>query len=293
MALQRPAHPLEPIDGVPDVLDFPRDIQPILDRHCVACHHPDRREGGIDLCGDHTPKYSTAYWTITKHGLVADGRNQPYANRAPRSIGSSASRLMEFLTPAHYGVALSELEHKTIRLWIDTSATYPGTYAALGCGMYPVRLPYQVLVDRCSHCHAGQTKPGQKTPALNLTILQASCNLTRPEKSLVLRAPLPVDEGGLALCGKSGFTGKDDPAYLATLRAIQTAATALQTDKRFDMPGFRPNKFYIREMQRFGILPADLRPDQPIDAYETDRQYWRSFWYRPAMERPGPQPNTS
>ena len=37
---------------VPDVFDFPRDIQPILDRHCVECHrtdqagrrrHPDRR----------------------------------------------------------------------------------------------------------------------------------------------------------------------------------------------------------------------------------------------------------
>ena len=45
------------------------------------------------------------------------------------------------------------------------------------------------------------------------------------------------------------------------------------------MPGFRPNKHYIREMKRFGILPADLGLDDPIDVYKTDERYWRSFWY--------------
>ena len=43
MALEHPARPIEPIRGVPDVLDFPRDVQPILDRHCVECHNADRR----------------------------------------------------------------------------------------------------------------------------------------------------------------------------------------------------------------------------------------------------------
>ena len=47
------------------------------------------------------------------------------------------------------------------------------------------------------------------------------------------------------------------------------------------MPGFRPNEHYIREMQRFGILPADLKPDAPIDVYAVDRAYWDSFDYRP------------
>ena len=48
LALHRRASRIEPVPGVPDVLDFPRDIQPILDRHCVECHRPDRREGGRD-----------------------------------------------------------------------------------------------------------------------------------------------------------------------------------------------------------------------------------------------------
>jgi len=38
-------------------------------------------------------------------------------------------------------------------------------------------------------------------------------------------------------------------------------------------------------MKRFGILPAsfDITID-PIDVYEVDRRYWRSFWYRPTVE---------
>ena len=36
--------------------------------------------------------------------------------------------------------------------------------------------------------------------------------------------------------------------------------------KRFDMPDFRPRDEYIREMQRFGFLPKDRGPDDPIGA---------------------------
>ena len=37
-ALARPPSTIAPVAGQPDVFDFPRDIQPVLDRHCVACH---------------------------------------------------------------------------------------------------------------------------------------------------------------------------------------------------------------------------------------------------------------
>ena len=38
-------------------------------------------------------------------------------------------------------------------------------------------------------------------------------------------------------------------------------------------------------MKRFGILSADLEPDDPIDVYQTDERYWRSFWYVPQTRR--------
>jgi hypothetical protein len=47
------------------------------------------------------------------------------------------------------------------------------------------------------------------------------------------------------------------------------------------MSGFRPNRHYIREMQRFGFLPQHLDPNETIDCYAVDRAYWDSFLYPP------------
>jgi hypothetical protein len=51
------------------------------------------------------------------------------------------------------------------------------------------------------------------------------------------------------------------------------------------MPGFRPNQHYLREMQRFGFLPKDLKPGDPVDHYAVDRAYWDSFLYQPQESR--------
>ena len=284
LALKNPPQKITPVAGMPDVFDFPRDIQPILDKHCVECHNPDRRSGRIDLAGDRTPKYSNSYWTVVRHQLVADGRNQPYSNRAPRTIGSSASRLMQLVDGSHHGVRLSDRERATLRLWIETSATYPGTYASLGSGMYTVELPYEMMVSRCGSCHTDDNEQGPRAPQFSFASTQSMCNLTRPEKSLILRAPLAADAGGLELCDEAVFESKRDLGYQRMLAMIKVTAEQLKTHKRFDMPGFRPNKHYVREMKRFGILPSGLGDDDPINVYETDQRYWRSFWYRPPTE---------
>ena len=58
------------------------------------------------------------------------------------------------------------------------------------------------------------------------------------------------------------------------------AKEKLETIKRFDMPGFVPAEGYVREMQRYGVLPATVASDC-IDVYATDASYWRSLWYQP------------
>ncbi len=319
MAMRREPNPIRPIQGIPDVLDFPRDIQPILDKHCVSCHNPDRFDGRVDLCGDHTPLFCESYWTITQRGLVSDGRNEPRSSMPPRSIGSSASPIMKLIDGSHYGAALSRRERDTIRLWIESSAPYAGTYAALGSGMSPVIFPIDVMERRCGSCHAQEPKSkprigkhryfqfGRSGPALPLVhgflelqsirafigyfkpgsarMPQSLCNLTRPDKSLLLRAPLSKGSGGAGLCAPDVFATADDPDYQTILAAIRQAAGRLAEEKRFDMPGFRPNDYYIYQMQRYGILPKTLKPTDPINVYATDEAYWRSFWYHPTGEQ--------
>lgn len=117
-------------------------------------------------------------------------------------------------------------------------------------------------------------------------------NLTHPEKSLILLAPLAKSAGGYGWCRpKPAGTGIDqsggvfpdaaDRDYQAILSAVSAAGKTLQSNKRFDMPGFRPNEHYVRELRRYGILPADFDLGKdPINVYEVDQAYWRSFWHQ-------------
>ncbi len=282
-ALRRPPSAVEPITGVPRVIDFTRDVQPILDKHCVECHNADRWEGRVNLTGDKTPRYTMSYLTMQTRGLVSDGRNQPKSNYEPYKIGSAASRLMTLLDGSHYKAKLSDAETRMVRLWIETSATYPGTYASLGCGYYHVHFPYGKLHKRCAGCHDREVNNrGKKHMVLHFggrSIHRPGslCNLTQPEKSRMLRGPLAKEAGGLGACKETIFADKNDPLYKEMLASLHGAHNRLYEGKRFDMFGFRPNEHYIREMQRFGFLPKDLKPDDPIDIFAVDRAYWDSF----------------
>ncbi|MEI7728300.1 MAG: hypothetical protein WCO56_01960 [Verrucomicrobiota bacterium] len=302
MAMKKLPVPVKPIKDVPSVLDFPRDIQPILDRRCVSCHNSDKRDGKVDLCGDKTSMYTISYWTINQRGLVTDGRNQPHGNREPYSYGSAASRLMKLADGSHYNAKLTEHEMKLLRLWIETSATYPGTYASLGCGSYPVGVGGSPQVmQRCGSCHSVTHKDrlGKEFTALTILgryghALESIQNISNPERALIVRAPLAKEAGGLGLCKQVSFKDKNDPLYKSMLAMLQNAHDRLEQGKRFDMPGFRPNEHYLREMQRFGILPKDLGPNTPVDIYATDRAYWDSFYYKPPTEvRAGNAPHAS
>ena len=324
MATRRPPGRIEPITDVPDVIDFPRDIQPILDRHCLKCHDYDKRSAGMILSGDRGPLYSHSYYAITARSQVSDGRNRPVSNYPPRAMGSSASPLMKKLEPAHHDVKLSPPEKKTVRLWIDSGAAYPGTYAALGTGMiggyqenqqdrrameWPGTKPaMEAIQRRCGACHAGHMslplsicddrRPPWEEMPLNDPRRRISrhleFNLTRPEKSLILLAPLASSAGGYGACKPKGSDGKPaagapdvfanaaDPDYVKILAAIVDAKNHLDEIKRFDMPGFRPRNAWVREMKKYGILPGNLDAAVPIDYYALERKYWESLWYKPS-----------
>ena len=174
-----------------------------------------------------------------------------------------------------------------LRLWIETSACFPGTYASLGSGDYPVHgLPRRLMNERCGECHGReiQDKQGKRFVLFfphggSIERRGTSVNLSHPERSRILLAPLAKAAGGEGRCKGTVFADTNDPLYLRMLGAVQEAADRLAREKRFDMPGFRPNKYYIREMQRFGFLPRDLQPSDPIDVYAVDRAYWDSFLY--------------
>ena len=329
MAFRRPVSHIDPVPCIPDVLDFTRDVQPILDRHCVVCHDYDKtNHGGVFLCGDHGPLYSHSYFTLTARSQIADGRNKPQSNYPPRALGSSASPLMAKLEPAHYQVRVTARERHVVRLWIETGGAYPGTYAALGTGMigsysenqldrgdvdWPAtKAAAEALQRRCVGCHKDRlalpasasdehVRPPwellEKDDPRRRLSRHLLYNLTRPEKSMLLLAPLSPAGGGLGLCRQCTADGAAAPAsaavfanpqdhdYQAMLAGVIEAQNRLNQIKRFDMAGFRPRVDWVREMKRYGILQASYHPGDAVDVYATERAYWASLWYHP--QKPG------
>jgi len=330
LATRRPPSRIAAIPDVPDVFGFPRDIQPILNRHCVACHDYGRTprggpmSGGIILSGDRGPMYSHSFYMLTIAAQFADGRNLRRSNYPPRGIGSAASAILAKLDGRHQDVRASEHEKRLVRLWIDSGATYAGTYAALGTGSVghyggkqrpgrpdleweSTRAAQSVLKRRCATCHKGAmslpTSPSdnkrlvpwaeghmnslatgrsqRKNPVFRFN-RHLVYNLSRPEKSLLLLAPLAKSSGGFGICPETVFADRSDPDCRTMAKAVSEAKAYLDKIKRFDMPGFQPRHEWVREMQRYGLLTAEFdTATATVDVYELERKYWQSQWHEP------------
>ncbi len=326
-AMTRRPSRVKPIADCPEVFDFPRDIQPILDSLCADCHGTEATArggpyaGGILLAGDRGPMFSHAYFSMTVHRLFSDNRNTATSNHPPRLVGSSASRILKMLDGEHHDVRATERQKTMLRLWIEVGAPYPGTYAALGNGAiggyhennlintdfdWPTTQAGAEVIDRrCASCHQdAMVLPRSLSDERGLSFWRFDMddprlrlsrhivfNLTRPDRSLLLLAPLAREVGGLGLCrnaeGQAAnvFTASHDSDYQALLAMVAAGKRNLDQIKRFDMPGFQPVPQYLREMRRYGILPADHPDDAPIDPYQLDQRYWRSLWHDATSRR--------
>ena len=52
------------------------------------------------------------------------------------------------------------------------------------------------------------------------------------------------------------------------------------------MPGFVPRGDWVREMKRYGVLPAEATPADISDVYAVERKYWESLWPQPGIPPP-------
>jgi hypothetical protein len=284
----------------------------VLNRRCVACHSDEDPQGHVMLTEDLGVRWAISYQTLVAAGQVADGRNG-LGNQKPRTIGSSASKLMQKVDGSHYDVTVSPDEWRTLWLWLESGAPYAGTYAALrnaedqareGPAHSVLRSP--VLGNTCRQCHAR----GKEAPPLPMTISEQErrelvkelqlapherivhkddlrfsahvlLNMSRPERSPLLLGPLPKAAGGWGSCSHQ-FEGTQDAVYQSLLSEIRDRKSHLERIPIYGTSQFRPNRQYIREMKRFGVLPPQFDASRdPIDVFEVDQRYWRLFWYQP------------
>lgn len=152
---------LKPFYDWQDPVSFPRDIQPILDRHCISCHDGARFDAAthqkgdrpVSLRGDESipvaeaqRKFSDSYIAFCSlpkvnqkgnRGLDRFGPN-PLVNwmnvqevptmLPPYHAGATKSGLINQLEAGHEGVKLSREELDKIACWIDLLVPYCGDY---------------------------------------------------------------------------------------------------------------------------------------------------------------------
>jgi len=131
LALEQP--PAAPqLDGDPErEIGYVRDVQPILDTHCVTCHDYDT-EGGevLNLSGGRTLAFNMSYHELWRKGYVGSIGAGPAETQPAYSWGSHASRLLKTLDEGHYGVEVPEADMRRLQTWIDLNAPYYPTYAS-------------------------------------------------------------------------------------------------------------------------------------------------------------------
>ncbi len=127
---------------------FKREVQPVLDRHCSACHdgaaaQPDLR-GGImvsdwssqiagNVGGGKGGRFSTSYVNLFPY-TRANGIEGDYHLLAPMEFHFSTSELGQLLRKGHYGVALDADARDRLITWIDLNRPYHGSWGSIQWG---------------------------------------------------------------------------------------------------------------------------------------------------------------
>ena len=126
LALLRPPSKLKAdVDGSKP-FSYARLVQPVLDRHCVACHakHP---KTAMNLAREPIQrKWFASYVNLTKdYGFWRYGNGH---RTTPGKFGARASKLLKILDAGHHDVKLSKEELHRITLWLDLSSVFYGVY---------------------------------------------------------------------------------------------------------------------------------------------------------------------
>jgi hypothetical protein len=143
LAMQAGPQRLVPFAGPARGFSFAREVQPILDQHCVRCHtgeadKPLNLTAEAVLVGTTKRRFSQSYLTLTHTGKDCGNWNHDWVNwidcmsepalLPPYSRGAATSKLMTLLRGGHEDVTLTRQELETIACWIDLLVPFCGDY---------------------------------------------------------------------------------------------------------------------------------------------------------------------
>ncbi len=252
-ARKAPVRPRMPDWGTNGIIEYEAVVQPILNKYCVSCHGGAKPKAQVDLSGSRTTVYNMSYMQLVDRGLVhftpGTGRThaQPtndYDEQAPLSRGTVLSKIASrFTDPEHCGKVVPLEDRLRVYLWIDSNVPFYSHYRQHSPTILKreARAALQdVYRRRCASCHNKRPRrdaashlnashigvhaggsPGQWNVA-DSGMRVRHLNLSTPEQSAALQAPLPKGAGGWGACGDGVFADAKDPDYLKILQALSS-----------------------------------------------------------------------
>lgn len=128
LAMRQPPARLKPdVDGS-NPFSYPRLVQPVLDRNCVACH-AEKNAPSLARAPMQKNWYASYNSLAPKFGFYDYGDSY---RTTPGQFGARASKLISLLERGHYDVKLSEEDFRRLALWLDCSSMFYGVYEKEG-----------------------------------------------------------------------------------------------------------------------------------------------------------------
>jgi formylglycine-generating enzyme required for sulfatase activity len=133
LATMQPPTQIQPWHGPTRGFSFVREVQPVLDRRCVACHDGGSPEDGQSLpnladttkgWGGFTKSYLSLQAYVRRPGPESDYHLLP-----PAEFRVNTSELVQMLRKGHHNVALNAEEWDRLITWIDMNVPDHGTWA--------------------------------------------------------------------------------------------------------------------------------------------------------------------
>ncbi|MBI2950041.1 MAG: SUMF1/EgtB/PvdO family nonheme iron enzyme [Verrucomicrobia bacterium] len=131
---------IKPWHGPPRGFSYAREVQPVIDAHCVRCHDdqtpPDLRgtENVNDFklttpghAGRHGGKFSVGYASLHRY-VRRPGIESDYHLLAPLEYHADTTELVQLLRKGHHGVQLGDEDWGRLVTWIDLNAPYHGSW---------------------------------------------------------------------------------------------------------------------------------------------------------------------
>jgi len=272
LALARGVEELQKPEWGVTGFSYAREVQPILDAHCIKCHGRSNPEGGLELTGDKTDFFNVSYENLVRRGTpsenftmggTAHAFNPRYVSWVPTYNGQEANILE--IEPGRWGarnsllaaviqtghkdrdgkprVQLSDAEKLRLYAWMDLNVPYYESSDSnyrdnRGCRQ---QIPpgfaeafKNVAARRCVECHK-QKGNNQVFTYPN----QFALRLDHPELNPILQAPLAREAGGSGKCGEAVFEGTNDADYQKLIGTFELLEKALEANPRLDMVATR------------------------------------------------------